>query len=83
MREFNPKRAVERCERLSALGRPPPQRHNRKLRKWLDAFAAIMALDISEAAEMLRSVYSRDVVLQTMERPNPMFAFLRKAPPNV
>lgn len=77
----NPKRAVERCERLSALGPPPPQRHNRKLAKWLDAFDAIMALDISEAAEMLRSIYTPESMTALMDRPNPIFAFMRGGRP--
>lgn len=76
---INPKRAVERCERLSALGPPPPQRHNRKLRKWLDAFMSIMALDISEFSEILRSAYTPDAIVEAAFRPG-SFAFLRKEP---
>jgi len=76
---IDPKRAVERCERLAALGPPPPQRHNRKLRRWLAAFSSIMALDISECAEMLRAIYTPELVLEMANRPSPMMSFLGKA----
>lgn len=78
---INPKRAVERCERLSKLGPPPPQRHNRKLRKWLDAFMAIMALDVSEYAEILRSVYTPGSIEDLAHRPMPwVYSLVRKEP---
>lgn len=78
MSATNPKRAVERYDRISALGPCPPARKFRARAKWLRSFAAIMALDLSEAAEVLRDVYPREVLLATMERPNPLFALLRK-----
>lgn len=73
-----PRLAVERCQRIAALGPPPPQRHNRKLARWLDAFRSIMALDISESAEMLRSVYTPTSIVEAAERSNPMLAFLTR-----
>jgi hypothetical protein len=75
---ISPKRAVERCERLAALGPPPPQRHNRKLKRWLDAFSSIMALDISECAEMLREIYSSEYLSARAARPA-AFATLSKS----
>lgn len=70
-------RAVERCERLAALGPAPAWWRVFALRRWLRAYRAIMALDISVHAEMLRTVYTKERILETMNRPNPMFALLR------
>jgi hypothetical protein len=50
-------RAVERCERLATLGPPPPWWRVFALRRWLAGYDAIMALDISVGAQMLREVY--------------------------
>lgn len=65
-----PKRAVERCDRLAKLGPPPPQSRPWKLRRWLRAYRAIMALDISEAAEMLRDLYPTERIEELASRPN-------------
>lgn len=50
-------RAVERCERLATLGPPPAWWRVFALRRWLRGYDAIMALDISVAAQLLREVY--------------------------
>lgn len=50
-------RAVEPCERLAALGPPPTWWRVFALRRWLREHRAIMALDISVSAEILRSLY--------------------------
>jgi hypothetical protein len=51
-------RAVERCERLEyGLGPPPAWWRVFALRRWLRAYRAIMALDISVGAQLLREVY--------------------------
>lgn len=75
---INPKRAVERCQRLLDLGPPPPLTRPWKLRLWRRAYQAIMALDISEVAELLRDVYTREDMDQLMNQPNPMFAMVRR-----
>ena len=69
-----PRRAVERCERLAALGPPPPQSRPWTLRRWLRAYRAIMALDISEAAEMLREVYTDEKLRELATAPNPLLS---------
>lgn len=78
MNRINPARAVERCERLADLGPPPPWSRPWKLKRWLRAFRAIMALDISEAAEMLRSVYSPTAIEELAQRETPWMALARK-----
>lgn len=74
MTGINAKRAVERCEKLAALGPAPPQSRSWKLRQWLRAYRAIMALDIGEMAEMLRGVYTDEKLREIATAPNP---FLR------
>lgn len=73
-----PRRAVERCEALAALGQPPPLTRPWKLRRWLRAYRAIMALDISEAAEMLREVYTPSDIERMAGAANPMYVLARK-----
>ena len=79
---ISPKRAVERCERLAALGPPPPQRHNRKLKRWLDAFSSIMVSEMSEMSEMseiLRAVYTPGSIEDLAHRPMPwVYGLIRK-----
>lgn len=65
-----PKRAVERCEQLSKLGSPPPWYRPWRLHRWLLAYRSIMALDISEVSEMLRSIYTPDRITELANRPN-------------
>lgn len=66
-----PRRAVDRCERLAKLGPPPPLSRPWKLRRWLRDYRAIMSLDISEAAEMLRGVYTDEKLREIATAPNP------------
>lgn len=86
MTSINPTRAVERCERLAKLGPPPsprrghPWKLTRKLKLWLREYRAIMALDITQCAEMLRDLYSSEYLKQMAERPNPTFALKRTGP---
>lgn len=74
----NAPRAVSRCERLSALGPPPPWSRPWKLRRWLRAYRAIMAMDISEFGEMLRDAYPKQDIEAMAARKNAMFAKLSK-----
>lgn len=67
-------RAVERCERLAALGPAPAWWRVFALRRWLRAYRAIMALDISEMAEMLREVYTDEKLRELATAPNPLLA---------
>lgn len=67
-------RAVERCERLAALGPAPAWWRVFAMRRWLAEYRAIMALDISVHAEMLRSLYTPAVVIEAARRPNTMFS---------
>lgn len=71
MTGINAKRAVERCERLAALGPAPAWWRVFALRRWLVAYSAIMAMDIGEAAEMLREVFSDEHIKALAEQPNP------------
>ena len=64
-------RAVERCEQLARLGPAPAWWRAFALRRWLAEYRAIMALDISAQAEMLRQVYTLDVVKLAAQRPHP------------
>jgi hypothetical protein len=77
MTGLNPNRAVERCERLAKLGRVPPWWRVFARRRWVAAYYEIMARDISEQAEMLRSIYTADQVQQMAHKPNPMASVLR------
>lgn len=61
-------RAVERCERLANLAPPPAWWRVFALRRWLRDYRAIMALDISVHAEMLRSMYPVDGVRAMAEQ---------------
>lgn len=70
MNTISTTRAVERCERLAALGPPPVWWRVFALRRWLRAYRAITALDISVHAEMLRSVYPADWVEKMAHQPN-------------
>ena len=63
-------RAVSRCERLAALGPAPAWWRVFALRRWLRGYRAVMALDISVSAEMLRSLYPADWVAEMARRPN-------------
>lgn len=73
-------RAVERCERLAALGPAPPWWRVFAVRRWLRAYRAIMALDISVHAEMLRSMYPAESIKQTAERTNATASLLAARP---
>jgi hypothetical protein len=70
-------RAVERCEQLARLGPAPAWWRVFALRRWLVAYRAIMALDISAQAEMLRSLYTPDVVKLAAQRPHPALRLVR------
>lgn len=73
-------RAVERCERLAALGPAPAWWRVFALRRWVAEYRAIMALDISVHAEMLRTVYTPEVAAQMAERTNVTAALLAAQP---
>jgi len=66
-------RAVERCERLAMLGPPPAWWRVFALRRWIRAYRAIMALDISVGAQMLREVYPENWVSEVANRTNNTF----------
>lgn len=66
-----PHRAIERCEALAKLGWPPSWWRMIARRRWLRAYRAIMALDISEGAEMLREVYTDEQLRELATAPNP------------
>jgi hypothetical protein len=68
-----PARAVERYDRIKALGSVPPWWRFRARRRWLQEFTAIMALDISTSAEILRKLYPTDAVQQMAEWTRPTF----------
>lgn len=78
MTGINPRRAVERCEALAKLGQPPPRWRVFQLRRWLRAYRAIMAIDISEAAEMLRGVYTDEKLRELATAPNPFIKVAQK-----
>jgi hypothetical protein len=66
-------RAVERCQLLATLGPPPAWWRVFALRRWLRAYRAIMAFDISVHAEMMRSFYPAEVVKGMADRSNNTF----------
>lgn len=68
MSGLSAKLAVERCERLADLGPVPPWWRVLARRRWLRAFAAIMAADISTMGEMLREMYPRETVDALVQR---------------
>lgn len=71
------RRAVERCDRLAALGPPPAWWRVLALRRWLRAYGAIMAFDISESAEMLREAYTDEKLREIANAPNPFIAIAK------
>jgi hypothetical protein len=72
-------RAVERCERLAALGPAPAWWRLFALRRWLAEYRAIMALDISVGAQLLREVYPASWVEEMANQPNNTFLGIVKA----
>jgi hypothetical protein len=70
-------RAVERCERLATLGPPPAWWRVFALRRWLRGYDAIMALDISVAAQLLREAYPAEQLEALAMAENP---WLRMVP---
>lgn len=74
----NPERAVERCERLAKLGSPPPWWRVWELRRWLSAYRSIMAMDISQFAEVLRDAYPPAVIAEMAQRDAPWIARAKK-----
>lgn len=75
----NAQRAIERCERLAKLGSPPTLWHPLKLRRWLASYRSIMALDISEIAEMMRDAYPASEIQRLAERPHPMLRMVPRS----
>lgn len=71
-------RAVERCEKLAALGSPPSWWRVFKLRRWLAEYRAIMAHDIGEPAEMWRAAYTPGRIEELANRAHPTFASLTR-----
>lgn len=71
-------RAVERCERLAKLGPAPAWWRVFALRRWLAAYRAIMALDISAHAEVLRSVYPDEQLRELATAPNPFIKITKQ-----
>lgn len=82
---FVPALAEQRCELLAQLGDPPPVSRPWKLRRWLTRYRAIMALDISKQAELLREHYPAAEVSRMAGAKNPMLATLKSphGPANV
>jgi len=66
--QIDPRRAVDRCERLAALGRVPSWWRVVARRRWIRAFEAVMATDITVIGEMLREIYPTELVEQ-LNRP--------------
>jgi hypothetical protein len=79
---LSPRLVAERNARMDALGPRPPRWRPIARRRWRRQYAAIAAMDVSAAAEMLRSVYSNERVRALAERPSPTFAMLRRAVPD-
>jgi 23S rRNA U2552 (ribose-2'-O)-methylase RlmE/FtsJ len=74
----NPKLAAERQAKLDALGEQPGWWRPFARRRWRDRRAAILAVDISEAAAMLRAIYDSAWSEEVALRPSPAFASLLK-----
>jgi len=75
------RRALERAEQLAILGPPPRWYRPVLLARWTRLYRAIMALDISEHAEILRSYYSDEHVRELAEQPNPWLGIPRRSKP--
>lgn len=72
----NTQRAVERYERIRDLGSCPPAWKFRAREKWLRAFAAIMAVDITEMDDMLRGIYTDEYLQGMATQRGPTLAML-------
>jgi len=73
------RRAVERAEQLAILGPPPRWYRPVLLARWSRLYRAIMTLDLSEGAEILRSYYSDERVRELAEQPSPWSGILRRS----
>jgi len=73
---MSPKRALQRCELIAGLGAIPPWWRLLARRRWIAAFRAIMAIDISDVAELLRQHYSPSDVQALAEREHPTLGAL-------
>lgn len=69
---------VERAQRLADLGPRPPWWRILARRRWHRRHTAIMAVSVSRATAMLRSVYSSDRIRDLAERPAAHQMFLSK-----
>ena len=70
----------ERAERLAELGPCPPWWRPVARRQWRRRFNAIMAMSISRATAMLRSLYSPADVAEMAIRRHPLLRLIAKAP---
>lgn len=71
------KLAVERSEWLVKLGPPPPWWRLFALRSWMRRYRAIMSVDITISAEMLRAIYP-DEVSRIAKRNNATLSLLQR-----
>lgn len=76
----SPRLVAERDARLAALGSYPPWWRVLARRRWHHERAAILAMDVSQYSEMLRSWYSDDRI-QDLARSTPSYAMLKRTEP--
>lgn len=78
MNRISAKLLIERETKLDALGPRPPWWRPFTRRRWRARHAAIMAMDVSEWAEMLRHWYGDEYLKRLAAQP-PMFGTMRKS----
>jgi hypothetical protein len=69
MNQLSAKLLAEREAKLDALGPRPPWWRPFARRRWRRRRDALLAMDVSQMAEMLREVYSDDVLRAMAARP--------------
>ncbi len=76
----NPALVAEREQKLRALGSRPPWWRPFKRREWKRRRDAVLAMDVSEAAALMRVIYSKALLDEVVKLASPSYAMIGKAP---
>lgn len=76
--EVSLKRLATRSRLLAELGDPPPRWRPFKRRAWMKRYRAVMAIDVSQYAEMMEHWYPASMIERLTNSPRPSFAMLTR-----
>jgi len=71
---------LKRLAALTDLGASPRWWQWRRMLVWRRRYVAIMTMDLSEAAELMRDIYTPQHIEDLARRSNTVLAFLTKKP---